>query len=353
MSKKVLLETHNLKNLASGFGVFNHSLLKAFAKMDTPHFDFYVNLKRKDAIVEEFGNRFQYSSYSELQRLALFRSKKVYDVWHCMNQNIAVEPFFKQKKYILTVHDVNFCESTDRKDKKRVELFKNKLKRADLITYISQFAKEHTHQYFDVPNIEEKIIFNGNPISELLSTENFKPIVPLDKPFLYSIGDFLPKKNFLSLVKMMKEIPDMYLIISGNNNKEYGVQVHQEIENLGLQNRVFLTGRVSDEGKQFYIKNALAFVFPSLQEGFGLPPIEAMKFGKPVFLADRASLPEIGGDAAFYWDEFEPVSMKNVLENGLNQFENQKEFYQRKLVERANFFNWDRAAKEYLACYRS
>ncbi len=353
MAKQVLLEAHNLKNLASGFGVFNHSLLKSFAKMDTPDLDFIVNLKRKNGIVEEFGNRFQYAQYSELQRLPLFRTKKVYDVWHCMNQNIAVEPFFKQKKYILTVHDVNFCEGTSKKDQKRVQLFKDKLKRADLITYISQFAKDHTHHYFDVPKIEEKIIFNGNPITELVPTEHFKPIVPLDKPYLYSIGDFLTKKNFISLVRMMKEIPDMYLIISGNNKKEYGIQVQQEIENLGLQNRVFLTGRVSDEGKQFYIKNAIAFVFPSLQEGFGLPPIEAMKFGKPVFLANRASLPEIGGDVAFYWDDFDPISMKNVLEEGLNTYEVNKDDYQRRLIDRADFFSWDRAALQYLECYRS
>jgi glycosyltransferase involved in cell wall biosynthesis len=88
-------------------------------------------------------------------------------------------------------------------------------------------------------------------------------------------------------------------------------------------------------------------------EGFGLPPVEAMHFGKPVFLSDLASLPEIGGDAAFYWRNFDPAEMKNVLFEKLNKFQNQQEIYTQKLIERAEFFSWENAAKAYLECYRN
>ena len=89
---------------------------------------------------------------------------------------------------------------------------------------------------------------------------------------------------------MMKLIKDYNLIISGNNDKEYGQVIKKLIRDNNLENQVFLTGKVSDEGKQFYMKNCKAFLFPSIREGFGLPPIEAMRFGKPVFLSDKTSI---------------------------------------------------------------
>ncbi len=77
-----------------------------------------------------------------------------------------------------------------------------------------------------------------------------------------------------------------------------------------MQNRVFLTGKVDDIAKQFYLSKCHAFVFPSIREGFGLPPIEAMHFGKPIFLSNKTSLPEIGGEHCYYWDNFDPEYMK-------------------------------------------
>src|SRR5690606_37805666 len=116
-------------------------------------------------------------------------------------------------------------------------------------------------------------------------------------------------------------------IISGNNQKEYGYEISKYITENSLQDKVILTGKVSDEAKQYYLENCTAFLFPSIREGFGLPPIEAMKFDKPVFLSNLTSLPEIGGDAAFYWDNFDPYYMKTFLFSKLNDFDNDKHFY--------------------------
>ena len=152
---------------------------------------------------------------------------------------------------------------------------------------------------------------------------------------------------------MMQNIDDFNLIISGNNNKNYGEIIKNLIVELKLENKVFLTGKVSNVQKHFYLKTCKAFVFPSIREGFGLPPIEAMKYKKPVFLSNLTSLPEIGSSAAYYWDNFDPEYMKKTLFEGLNHFETNKKEMESIIFERADFFDWDKSAKEYLAIYRS
>jgi glycosyltransferase involved in cell wall biosynthesis len=150
---------------------------------------------------------------------------------------------------------------------------------------------------------------------------------------------------------MMVHITDFNLIISGNNNKEYGFEILKFIQDNNLQNRIFLTGKVHDVAKQYYLSNCHAFLFPSIREGFGLPPIEAMRFGKPIFLSNKTSLPEIGGEHCYYWDNFDPENMKKVLFEGLSHFYNNQLEMETLMKERAESFNWKVAASQYLKVY--
>ncbi|OIV41549.1 glycosyltransferase family 4 protein [Flavobacterium johnsoniae] len=350
--KSIFLETHNINNRATGLGTFNYELIKGLAALDFNGYELTLNSSKPELLKEEFNDKFKYHKYSSLSRHPLFRIRKKYDLWHSVNQNIKVEPFFNTN-YLLTVHDIHFVdEVTSDKSHKLHKLFKKKLERSTAITYISEFAKKHTHEHFNVPNVPEYVIYNGNPISTLLDTSSFVSAVPADKPFFYSIGDFIERKNYTSIINMMKGIKDFNLIISGNNNKKYGEEIKKLIDDNGLSNQVFLTGKVSDEGKQFYMKNCTAFLFPSIREGFGLPPIEAMSFGKPVFLSDKTSLPEIGGDVSNYWTNFDPDYMKEVLFNGLSQFDNNKTETENLLKKRAASFDWKIAAQEYFNVYK-
>ena len=352
MKKTVFLETHNIKNPTTGFGVFNYGLIKGISDLDTSNLEITVSAKDTEKLAQEFKKKFKYKKIFGFNRYKAFRIRKEYDLWHSVNQNTRIEPK-KAKKYLLTIHDVNFAENPENNGNKQYVLFLEKLHKADAITYISEFAKKQTHMYFKVPNVPEYIIYNGNPITKIEDTSHFNPEVPVDLPFLYSIGDFLEKKNFNSIVAMMQFLPEYNLIISGNNNKEYGEKVKQTIIDLNLQSRVFLTGKVSENGKQFYMKNCVAFVFPSLGEGFGLPPIEAMKFGSAIFLADRTSLKEIGGEHCFYWDEFDPKYMAAVFYDGIKKYEADQDFYSKKYKERADSFSWKNATKQYLEVYNS
>lgn len=348
--KSVFLETHNINNITTGFGTFNYELIKGLSQLSLNNIEIHLNTAKPKLLKKEFGTAFKYEKYFGFHRYKHLRSLSKYDIWHSVNQNSKIEPRYKTN-YILTIHDVNFTEEVSSDiNHERNQRFLEKLNRATAITYISEFAKKQTHDFFNVPNIPEYVIHNGNPISTILDTSTFTPTIPLDKPFFYSIGDFIPRKNFESIILMMKLIKDFNLVISGNNNKQYGEEIKKLISDNNLSDRVFLTGKVSNQGKQYYMKNCTAFLFPSIREGFGLPPIEAMMFGKPTFLSDKTSLPEIGGSCSNYWSNFDPESMKVVLMEGLNQYEinpNKKI----ELIERGNSFNWTKAASEYAQVY--
>lgn len=352
MEKLIFVETHNLKNRAGGLGTFNYELIKALSHLDLGELKLTLNTINPKILETEFGDKFNYHKYSSLSRHPIFRVRKKHDLWHSVNQNTKVEPY-RPSKYLLTVHDVNFVEEISSDMNHEVnQLFRKKLEKSSAITYISEFSKQQTHHYFNVPNIPEYIIPNGNPISILLNTDSYKTNVPTNKPFFYSIGDFIERKNYEAIINMISLNKDFNLIISGNHDKKYGEEIKNLIKKRGLENQVFLTGKVSDEGKQFYMKNCTAFLFPSIREGFGLPPIEAMSFGKPVFLSNRTSLPEVGGNAAYYWDNFEPGYMQDVVLKGLENF--YKNLHENEILvkERAAQFDWKVAAKKYIDVYR-
>lgn len=350
--KSVFLESHNIQNLHSGFGQFNYHLIRGLYNSKTSNFKITLHVKNKSFLENEFGDFFTYKKYLSTSRHHLFSIKKKYAIWHCLNQNIKIEPFFSQP-YVLTVHDVHFAnDQSNEFNLKQKKRFIEKLKRCDAITYISRFAKESTHKYFDVPNVPEYIIYNGNTILDKTLPTNLIPKKISNRPFIYSIGSFTERKNFHSLVEMLSLLPDFNLILSGNSNTEYSNNILKPlIKKYNLEDRVILTEKINTSEKKYYLKNCTAFVFPSLQEGFGLPPIEAMSFGKPIFLSNSTSLPEIGGDYSFYWDNYDPKYMAETLIDGMNKYEQNKELYESAYLNRAKSFDWNDSAKEYLKVY--
>ncbi|WP_204345636.1 glycosyltransferase family 4 protein [Psychroserpens algicola] len=349
----VFLESHHIKNLNFGFGQFNYHLIKGLHHINPSDFDITLHAKDLQKLKHEFGNDFKYKKYYSLRRYDALRIRKKYDLWHSMNQNTKIEPYH-DIPYLLTIHNTSYIkDKTDYKDKKEHVLFQDKINRSTAITYISEYAKSSTHQFFDVPKVPEYVIHNGNPILEMTITDDYKAAYIPNRPFLFTIGEVKERKNFKSLIGLIKNLDDYHLIIAGKNSTSEAENIQALIDENQLNDRIKLVGKISESDKQFYYKNCAAFVFPSLREGFGLPVIEAMKFGKPTFISNNTSLPEIGGDLSFYWDHYDPEYMAEVFQKGMSTFENSKTQYIKQLKERANSFNWNDAAKAYIEVYRS
>ena len=351
--KQIFLESHNLKNKFSGFGQFNYHLIRALKKQEKKGFDIVLHAKDIASLKEEFGEEFAYKKYKSISRHKAFRIKKKYNLWHCLNQNIKIEPFFKTP-YLLTVHDVHFATQTPTHLKcPQRDRFKEKLKRCTAIVYISEFAKKDTHAHFDVPSVPQYVIYNGNTITDIDIPESFEPHQLPKQKFLFSIGEFSERKNFMSLVNILPLLPEYDLVLAGNNATDYAKKLKALATQIGVAHRVYITGKIEDVTKQYYLQHCEGFVFPSLREGFGIPPIEAMAFGKPIFISNNTSLPEIGGEHSFYWDNHSPVHMAEVLVQGMKKYSQKKDFYTQWYTSRAKSFDWNETAKQYINVYQS
>lgn len=267
-------------------------------------------------------------------------------VFHAVHQDSPYMPWSSKTKFILTIHDLNaLYESTSFGSG---EFYKRnlqkKIDRADYVTFISEFTRDEVMKNFNVAPQKTKVIYNGISLGE----KTARPAIVANKPFLFTVGTVLPKKNFHVLIDMMKLIPDYQLIIAGTTYHAYARDMLATIKKEKLEERIFLVGTINEEHKLWYYRHASAFIFPSLLEGFGLPVAEAMSQGLPLFLSRKTSVPEIGGPDAFYFDNFEPEHMRDVFLRGMSTFnETQKQH----LIDRSKLFSWKKSAEEFLKIY--
>ena len=181
----------------------------------------------------------------------------------------------------------------------------------------------------------------------LLNGKSFKP----NRPFLFGMGYVNRKKNYHVLLPLLKN-ESLDMIIAGRlDEPDYVSFIKELAEEMGVADRVHLPGPITEGEKSWYLQNCLAFVHPSLAEGFGAPVVEAMQFGKPLFLSSLTSLPEIGGEDAFYFRTFYPDHMQSVFELGMERYH--KEQLADSIRNRAKNYDWNEKAAQYLNIYRS
>ncbi len=348
--KHILFDCERMKFAHTGLYYYclqlGTALLQAIDK-ERESIDFYTPRSAGNI----FGDDVQYVRQSSLQKFILPQAKK-YSAWHATFQGTMYFPFRKNIPIVFTVHDINFMHDdyiTRHKKKKYLKQLEKKIERADFLVFISRYTSKDVQRYIDLKNKPHVVIYNGCNITGVEHPE--MPIVLPKKKFLFTIGTIAPNKNFHVLPQLLQN-NELLLIISGIvQNESYKQKIIEEAKKWKAENRLIFTGPVSENDKIWYLKNCEAFAFPSLAEGFGLPVIEAMRFGKPLLLSKLSSLPEIGGDLAHYFESFDPVHMQAVLQQAMQQ--NNNLTIADELKKRALTFDWLSAAKEYLAIYRS
>lgn len=288
---------------------------------------------------------------TKLTTLRKFSSSymKEFDVCHVIHQ-LPKFSYNKAKRMVLTIHDLNFLYTKSPvKQQKYRHIVQSAINKSDAICFISDFTRSDCFEHLSIPSDKiTEVIYNG--VSDLAIPAN-KPAWCPDNNFLFSIGQFLDKKNFHVLIPLMQMLPQFSLVIAGENDTVYGNEVKRMIHQCDLENRILLPGSVSETEKSFLYHHCDAFVFPSIAEGFGLPVIEAMKCGKPVFCSDKTSLKEVGGKFAFFWENFDPDYMLDIFQWGLNKF-NSDQSMKVKQLQYANSFSWEENVRSYIEIYR-
>ncbi len=276
-----------------------------------------------------------------------------FQVWHATHQSTDYYPYNKKISVLLTVHDINFMHDENKKAAKKTKYLddlKRKIDRANHIVAVSRFTLNDLGSYIDLTGKTCSVVYNGCNFNERLLHVPAPAMAPAGS-FLFTIGTIAEKKNFHVLPPLLAGNNYRLVIAGVTNDKNYRNKILSEAEKWKVADRIVFTGAIPEADKQWYFQHCTAFVLPSLAEGFGLPVLEAMFYRKPVFLSKKGSLPEIGGEAAYYFDDFLPENMRLTLRKGLERYENEIAL-QEKIYQHAVSFDWKYAARDYLAVYR-
>jgi glycosyltransferase involved in cell wall biosynthesis len=266
------------------------------------------------------------------------------DVWHGLHQHMRYRPPVNSKRNIITVHDLNHVYA-----KHGLSLWwqnlrmTRQLRRAHQLVAITDYVANDIRRHLPWAP-PATVVYNG--VADLSQSVRTQPSGFMLKDYLLHISRMSPSKNVGVLIEMAALWPDQALLLVGPDSPE--VSKHKaHVAQLGLKNVHFLTD-VSEAEKAWLLAHCKAFLFPSLIEGFGLPPIEAMYFGKTVFVSRLGSLPEVCGDRAYYWNDLSPAAMKRDVQGVL-----QADDFQPNRPAPSMPYNWRTAGDQYLALYLS
>ena len=293
---------------------------------------------------------------------SLFFGRKS-DITHFFNY--IVPPFVHGKK-VVTVHDMvykSFPDTVRGRTKNMLDMgLKRSMKRADLIVTDSEFSKKEIIKYF--PQHESKIrvvpcgvdLERFHPCDAPERIPEVKKSLDIEGDYFLYVGTIEPRKNlerlitaYAAFVKKAGSSSPKLVLAGGKGWLDQGI--YSRVEKLGMTKDIIFTKYVPSEDMNPLMCGALAFVFPSLYEGFGMPPLEAMACGVPVLASGEASLPEVTGDCAVICDAFDTKSIAEGMYRLYSSEELRKEL-SRKGLQRAQGFTWKRSAEMLMEVYR-
>lgn len=333
---------------ATGIGRYTKSLIENLAFVDEEN-DYFLFLKKDDfdtykvpaSNFKKVLADFHWYGISEQLKFPKIINDLQLDLVHFPHFNI---PIFYKGRFITTIHDLTLHKyKTNKASTKNFLTYqikhllykiiiKKAINKSEIIICPSKFTKRDILEQFKIS--EDKIIvtYEGGPSEKLKSTKPDTQVFnkyKITKPYVLYVGNAYPHKNLPLVLDSVKYLPgDIKIVLAGKDDYFYE-RLRARAKEEGLLGRVIFTGFVTDEELVGLYKDALAYVFPSLNEGFGLPPLEAINFKLPPVVANSSCLPEILGKAALYFDPSDANeladSIKMILDDNstrLNIIEN-------------------------------
>jgi glycosyltransferase involved in cell wall biosynthesis len=251
-------------------------------------------------------------------------------------------PFPYRGAFVFTLHDLNHLRVADNSSPAKRAYYEHIIRpachRAAFVLTVSEYSKHEITNWAKVK--PEKVINVGNGVG--------LPFTPAGRkhdpgyPYLLYVGSRKPNKNLPRLLKAYSISGvnrDIRLVFAGQPDP----QTSQEIERLGLNGDVVFASSFANEDLADVYRGAVAFVFPSLFEGFGLPPLEAMACGVPVLTSNVCSMPEVVADAGLLVDPHNVEAIADGIRRLVQDLTLRDELRQKGLV-RAKLFSWDKTA---------
>lgn len=291
---------------------------------------------------------------------------KLNGIVHLPNQHLGRYGFFLRMPYIITVHDLIryfdlkgydvLIHRPNLRDKFYLSLDYKGIRKASKIIAVSYATKRDLIRCLGIS--EERIIV----IYEGIDHKDFKPIHwrPVPYPYILYVGSEQPRKNLNVLLKAFSRLKqegvfeDLKLVKigkAGGREVDFRRETLWAINALNLKDEVIFTECVSNEELAAYYSHAECFVFPSLYEGFGFPPLEAISCGCPVISSNVSSLPEVVGEATIQINPHNIDELVKAIREVLTNKDLRKEMIQEGF-KRAHKFSWERAAQKTLQVYQ-
>ena len=347
----------------TGTGEYSRQLIKALATLETGHHfllcyrlsrfshrrEFFCPSPRPDGRGPSFSIRF----YQKPFTCWLPWQAKLF---HSLAQR---PPAFHFAKEIVTVNDIfpltGRGYSTSEFQRRFADLLLKAVERATCVITPSQYTASQLTNQAGVPRERIRVIQDGVefPASRLAPDEcrrEREQYVGQGNEMILMVGVLENRKNVLNALRALQSLPARYrLVLAGKNG--YGHEaIHDFIRQEGLTSRVVVLGYVTKEQLSVLYQAASVLLFPSVEEGFGIPVLEAMAHGLPVVAADASSLPEVGGDAALYVDPHDPSDMAAKVRQAVEDAALYAQMIDKGLA-RARNLSWRRTAEATLALY--
>ncbi len=302
-------------------------------------------------------NKFLWTMYALPKACSLYKI----DLLHVMYITPINLP--ENTKLITTIHDISWefvGEYINWKDKLFLKLLiPISIKKADLVLTGSMHAKQSMHIIYGTNKNKIKVTYYGGYIKEIPTTLKLSSKINdiIKQNYMLYLGSLQPRKNIPNMIKgfyLYKKTTlnsDLKFVIAGGKGYNYDSNIDTIIQEYGLQKEIIFVGFVSEDEKIALMRNARIFLFISLYEGFGLPPIESMSLKTPVIVSNTSCLPEISGDGGLAVDPYNPDELSKAIDKILSSDIVYRDLV-KKGLKQAQKFQWDYCINQIVKIYK-